>query len=115
MPQEVNRTLGRAPQFWEDYSYRYRWYFRQGGEELAQRFARAVEATLPIVLLEPSIGHIQRFKNPRLRNLRSIQIIEPFDKLLIFYRIHGDVIQVWRIMHGAQNLGRRLLQPNREQ
>jgi hypothetical protein len=46
---------------------------------------------------------------PCPRGLRSFRV-EPPHKLLIFYRWEGDVLKVWRLMHDARDLGRRLLQ-----
>jgi hypothetical protein len=33
---------------------------------------------------------------------------DPFDRLLLFYRIEGDLLVVKRLLHGARNLPRRL-------
>ena len=43
-----------------------------------------------------------------LQGLRSFRVEPPFKKLLIFYRIEGDWIEAWRLMHGARDLPRRL-------
>jgi plasmid stabilization system protein ParE len=104
--------LERSGEFWDDYGHRFRWYFGEGGETLAVRFAKALDETLDRLLMEPTLGHKRRFKHPMLQGLRSIPLQKPFDNFLLFYRLDAAVIEVWRLMHGAQDLGNRLLEPN---
>ena len=40
-------SLQRADEFNADFDQQYRWYAEQAGEELAERFLRAVADTLP--------------------------------------------------------------------
>ena len=102
----------RSVEFWEDYGHRLRWYFGEGGEPLAKRFAQALDVTLERISLEPTLGRKRRFRHPVLQGLRSLALEKPFENLLLFYRFENGVLEIWRLMHGAQDLGNRLLEPN---
>ncbi|PYJ71420.1 MAG: hypothetical protein DME76_02100 [Verrucomicrobia bacterium] len=45
-----------------------------------------------------------------LRGVRSFQLESPFQKFLLFYRVTETTLQVWRVMHGARDLPRRLIE-----
>jgi plasmid stabilization system protein ParE len=51
----------------------------------------------------PGLGRPRRFRNPRLRNIRSWRI-SGFENYLIFYRAVADGIQVNHVYHGAQDI-----------
>jgi plasmid stabilization system protein ParE len=72
----------------------------------------AIEATVDRVAYEPTLGHKRHFKQEAFHGLRSLHVTKPFDKLLLFYRVHDDRIEIWRLMHGARHLSRRLLEAN---
>jgi plasmid stabilization system protein ParE len=38
-------------------------------------------------------------------------LTKPFHAHIVFYRVGGDVIEIFRVMHGARDLPRRLQQP----
>jgi toxin ParE1/3/4 len=58
----------------------------------------------------PDFGRRRKFRHPALLDLRSFRVNPPFDKVLIFYRVTNDTLEVWRLMHGARDLPRRLLE-----
>jgi toxin ParE1/3/4 len=58
----------------------------------------------------PDLGRIRRFRDPRLHGLRSCPVDKPFGKLLIFYRATDDTLYAVRLIHGARDLPRRLLE-----
>lgn len=101
-------SLQRADEFNADFDQQYRWYVEQAGEELAERFLRAVADTLPMLAERPDLGRRRKFRHPMLRGLRSFQAERPFQKILIFYRVNENILQAWRLMHGARDLPRRL-------
>jgi plasmid stabilization system protein ParE len=107
----MNLLLERADDFNTDFNLQYRWYLNRGGEELAEHFLRAVAITLPLLAKEPDIGIRRKFQHPILLDLRSYPVTRPFQKFLIFYRVKGNVLQAWRLMHGARDLSRRLAEP----
>jgi toxin ParE1/3/4 len=98
-------------EFQSDFEQQYQWYLREAGEEVAERFFRSVAETLPLLTTHPDFGNRRRFQNPILQNLRSFRARRPFQNILIFYRVKGNVLQVWRLMHGSRDLPRRLIEP----
>jgi toxin ParE1/3/4 len=104
-------SLQRADEFNVDFDQQYRWYVEQAGEDLAERFLRAVGDTLPLLAEQPDLGRRRKFRHPLLQDLRSFQVGRPFQKILIFYRVNENVLQAWRLMHGARDLPRRLVEP----
>ena len=104
-------SLQRADEFNADFDQQYSWYVEKAGEEIAERFLRAVANTLPLLAERPDSGRRRKFRNPMLRDLYSFQVERPFQKILIFYRVDGNILQAWRLMHGARDLPRRLVEP----
>jgi plasmid stabilization system protein ParE len=104
-------TLQRADEFNADFDQQYRWYLEQAGEEVAERFLRAVPVTLRLLAEQADLGSRRKFRHPMLRDLRSFQVERPFNKTLIFYRVTENTLQAWRLMHGSQDLPRRLAEP----
>jgi plasmid stabilization system protein ParE len=105
-------SLERLPDFARDYEAQFDWYVCKAGRPVALRFEQAVEMTFIRLSRQPTLGRVRRFSHPKLAGLRSLAVVSPFDRILIFYRIHQNTIIVWRLMHGARNLSRRLLEPN---
>jgi toxin ParE1/3/4 len=104
-------SLQRADEFNADFEQQYRWYADQAGEEIAERFLRAVADTLPRLAEQPDLGRRRKFRHPLLRDLFSFPVERPFQKILIFYRVTENTLQAWRLMHGARDLPRRLAEP----
>ena len=84
------------------------WYVREAGERAAWRFLNAVESVIGQLADQPEVGRVRRFRDERLQGLRSLRVSSPFGKIVIFYRVTPDVIELWRLMHGARNLPIRL-------
>lgn len=103
-------ALKKSESYLQDFANQARWYVRHAGEDVARRFEAAADHTVVALSRDPELGRVRRFKEPRLRGLRPFRVEPPFNKLLIFYRWEGDVLEVWPLMHGARDLGRRLLQ-----
>jgi len=97
--------------FQTDVTSRFGWYADEAGEEVAWRFLAAVELTLAKLGKQPDMGSLRRFRNPLLKDLRSFRVEPPFDRVLVFYRSTEKVLQAWRLMHGARDLPRRLVEP----
>lgn len=104
-------SLQRADEFNADFEQQYRWYADQAGEEIAERFLRAVADTLARLAELPDLGCRRKFRHPMLRDLRSFQVERPFQKILVFYRVTENILQAWRLMHDARDLPRRLAEP----
>jgi plasmid stabilization system protein ParE len=92
----------------EDLADQSRWYFDNAGVEIADRYLGAFDATVKLIAAQPDIGRARRFRDSRLKGLRSFAIQGAFRVHLIFYRVEGDAMLVFRVMHGMRDLPRRL-------
>ena len=77
--------------------------------EAADRLLSAAETTFRRIAVNPEIGPVCRFRNRRLAGLRSWRIAE-FPKYLVFYRVLPAGVEIVRVIHGARNLARRLIE-----
>lgn len=101
----------KAEFFRQDYVLRFAWYLDEAGPDVARRFQVALDHSLKRLASHPDLGRLRRFKNPLLRGLRSFPVERPFNKILIFYREETQLLQAVRLVHGARDLPRRLLEP----
>lgn len=104
-------TVRKGPEFETDVLAQFAWYFEEAGEEVAWRFKNSVDTTLLKLSQQPALGRPRRFRTAALRELRSFQVEPPFGRILIFYRLGDGVLDAWRLMHGARDLPRRLVEP----
>ena len=98
----------RSSFFIADFEVQFAWYVEKAGPEVAWRFQTALDMSLST---RPDLGTIRHFRNAKLRDLRSYRVEPPFKKLLIFYRVGADCLQVVRLMHGTRDLPSRLAEP----
>ena len=103
--------IRKSDLFIADFDTRFCWYDQEGGWDLACRYLDAVDATLLKLTELPDLGTLTRFAEPELHGLRFLPVARPFHRHLIFYRSDAAVLDAWRIMHGARDLPRRLLEP----
>lgn len=103
--------IRKSPAFHTDVTQRFGWYFEKAGAELAWQFFTAVDLTLSKLSGRPDLGRLRHFRNPLLRGLRSFQLARPFQQVLVFYRHTPDELIAERLMHGARDLPRRLIEP----
>ncbi len=106
----MSRTIQRTELFEEDFVRQFGWYAREARATIAWRFHTELGITLRRLSNRPDLGRIRHFRDPRLHGLRSCAVDKPFGKLLIFYRASDDAIHAIRLMHGARDLSRRLLE-----
>jgi plasmid stabilization system protein ParE len=76
---------------------------------LAQRFAKSVVDTLDWLAANPTAGSPEEFGHAQLTGFRSWHV-RGFDRHLILYRVQPERIEVFAIVHGAQDLEALLLQ-----
>ncbi len=107
----MNLIIEKTPEFHSDVTRQFGWYFDEASEELAWRFFKTTDETLYKLARQPDLGRRRKFRHPALHNLCSFRVGRPFQKILIFYRVTENALQAWRLMHGARNLPRRLLEP----
>ena len=103
------KSLRRSDDFNAD--VRREWgYLQQFGEVLADRFVDRVEASLHLLARQPGIGHPGRYRHPRLAGLRIWAVAKPFGDWLIFYWERPRQVHLFRLIHGARDLPRRLVE-----
>jgi plasmid stabilization system protein ParE len=78
--------------------------------DVADRFLAAFDATVTQLAKHLSLGRPRKFRAPELRGIRSFPVGGPFGVVLVFYRFAGRSVAVERVMHGARDLPRRLLE-----
>ena len=93
----------------QDMTLQYGWYLQNAGLEVAERYLQAVDGTIHELAEHPEIGILRHFKSPELAGIRSMTVARPFDKHLLFYQADAE-LSIERIMHGARDLPRRLLE-----
>jgi plasmid stabilization system protein ParE len=94
-----------------DLTKQYRWYLDHATVEVAERFLKAFDARIELLRDFPEIGQPRRFRAPELRGTKSLVVGRPFSNHLIFYRTDDGGVSIERVMHGARDLERRLLEP----
>ncbi len=107
----MSLRIRRSEWFIGDLEHYAAWYQSQASWEVAERYLRAISATLARLSETPGAGHPARFSSPALRELRCVSVERPFEKHLIFYRHDESTLYVERAVHGARDLPRRLTQP----
>jgi toxin ParE1/3/4 len=78
-------------------------YIAVDNMDAADRFVEAAYNTFQALARMPGLGRKRAFSQARLGELRSFRIRE-FANYLIFYCPISDGIEVFHILHGAQDL-----------
>ena len=78
-------------------------FIARDNPDAATRVIDAAYDTFKTIAAHPGLGRSQRFRNSRLREVRSWRIAG-FDNYLIFYRSVADGIQVNHVYHGARDI-----------
>jgi plasmid stabilization system protein ParE len=69
------------------------------------------DASVKKLARQPGLGRTRKFRAKELTGIRSFPVSGRFGVHLIFYRSSGDILSIERVMHGARDLPRRLLEP----
>ncbi len=93
-----------------DLSHQYRWYLENASVEVAQQFLAAFDVAVLKLARQPELGRRRKFGAAELAGIRSFPVGGRFGVHFIFYR-GGKSLSVERVMHGARDLPRRLLDP----
>ena len=80
-------------------------YIHRRSPEAAEKVFNALEGSIRSLLDTPGAGRLWRTSDPRLEGLR-VTVCKPYRNYLIFFRRVADGIEVFRIVHGARELGR---------
>jgi plasmid stabilization system protein ParE len=78
-------------------------FIAQDNPDAATRVFEAAYETFKTLAANPDLGRLRRFRNPRLRDVRSWHITG-FENYLIFYRGVANGIQVNHVYHGARDI-----------
>ena len=106
----MSLRVQRSEWFMGDLEHYAAWYDREAGWNIAERYLKAVAATLVRLAGEPAWGNETGFDALELRGLRCRQVEKPFQKHLIFYRYNETTLSAERAVHGARDLPKRLAQ-----
>src|SRR5271154_816309 len=80
------------------------WHFiAQDNPDAATRVVEAAYETFKTLAANPGLGRLRRFRNPRLRDVRSRRV-SGFENYVIFYRGVAGGIQVIHVYHGARDI-----------
>jgi plasmid stabilization system protein ParE len=107
----MSRAVRKARDFAADFESVFGWCVDKAGVAVAWRFLTALDKSLAQLSIQPDLGRPRHFRHPKLRGLRSFSVERPFEKLLIFYRASDEALDAVRLIHGARNLPRRLIEP----
>jgi toxin ParE1/3/4 len=78
-------------------------YIARDNPEAATRVIDAAYKSFKDLAANPRLGRVRKFREPRLRGVRSWHVGE-FHNYLIFYRAESGVVRVLHVYHGAQNI-----------
>jgi plasmid stabilization system protein ParE len=78
-------------------------FIAEDNPDAATRVIEAAYETFKTLAANPGLGRPRRFRNLRLRDVRSRRI-SGFENYLIFYRCVADGIQVNHVYHGARDV-----------
>jgi toxin ParE1/3/4 len=81
----------------------FRYYAREAGLRVAQRFFAQVEATLTRLAGMPGMGTHYDLDHPALADLRFFPVSR-FRMYLVFYRTVPGGIEIVRVLHGARDI-----------
>ena len=107
----MSLVLQVADDFLADQDGQVAWYFEHAGEDVAIRYLEAIERTVAQLCRTPGLGAFCQFKHPRLIGMRFCRAGRPFQRHVIFYRHNETTLFAERVIHGARDLPRRLLEP----
>jgi toxin ParE1/3/4 len=71
--------------------------------DAATRVVEAAYATFKALAATPGLGRLRKFRNPRLKGVRS-WLVSGFDSYVIFYRAISGGIEVLHVYHGARDI-----------
>ena len=77
---------------------------------MAEGYINAVESTLQSLAETPVLARSRYLRWPELVGMRSWRVEPPYHRHLIFYRFDDELLLAERVIHGARDLPRRLLQ-----
>ena len=105
----MSKTIHRRPKTRQDLVDVCRYYAREAGFRVAQRFLAQAEATFTRLARMPGMGTRYEHDHPALAGLCFFPISR-FPKYVVFYRPVADGIEIVRVLHGARDIATILAQ-----
>jgi len=99
----MSKTIHRRRMARQDLVDVYRFYAREAGFRVAQRFFAQAEATFMRLAGMPGMGTRYEHEHPALAGVRFFPSSR-FRRYLIFYRGVADGIEVVRVLDGARDI-----------
>jgi toxin ParE1/3/4 len=99
----MSRAIRRSRAARQDLTEIFRYYAREAGLRVAERFFAQAEATFTRLAAMPGMGTHYDHDHPALAELRFFPISR-FPKYIVFYRPAADGIQIVRVLHGARDI-----------
>jgi toxin ParE1/3/4 len=106
----MSLRIQKSPRFLADFEAQYGWYIADASAAVAKAYLDAVHLTIEILSEHPGLDRRRRFRHPLLVGIQSFRVTTPFQKHLVFYRQSDAGLVVERIIYGARDLPRRLLE-----
>jgi toxin ParE1/3/4 len=99
----MSRKIHRRQKARQDLVDIFRYYAREAGFGVADRFFARSEAAFDRLADMPGIGTRYEHNHPALADVRYSPITG-FRKYLVFYRSVADGIEIVRVLHGARDI-----------
>ncbi len=93
----------QSPSFWNDLRRIADFFRGEKAGKTAERFARAVDATIEFIAKFPDLGNPWESPDPDLAELRY-RIVKKFKHHLVVYRNHKTHVVILRIFHTSQKI-----------
>lgn len=81
----------------------YRYYAREAGQAVADRFLAQAEATFTRLASVPGLGAPFEHDHPALAGVRYVPLSR-FKSYVVFYRPIAGGLEVLRVLHGARDI-----------
>lgn len=94
----------------KDLTAQYNWYLQRADQDVAERFVTDFQKMVRKLEKQPYLGRLRQYRPVPLHGIRSISVSRTFQAHLIFYRLEPSDLVIFRVMHGARNLERRLIE-----
>jgi toxin ParE1/3/4 len=104
MKQQIRRTK----RVWRDIAEIYH-YVQERSPQSAEKVFDAIERSIKSLLDAPGVGRLWSSRDRRLEGLR-VTPVRPYRNYLIFFKAVPDGIEVFRVVHGARELGRLVVE-----
>jgi toxin ParE1/3/4 len=106
----MSLVVRQSDYFWADLQRQVDWYRDHATPEVAEGYVEAVEAALQELAKMPGVGRPRFADCPALVGIRSWRVRRPYNRHLVFYRFDDETLFAERVLHGARDLPRRLLE-----